>query len=185
VAHLSVARIFQDLNAIIRRYHIALPVDLALTLKVVVTVESLGKQLDPDFDVIEVAKPFVEKIRLGRVKDWIDPDKLFDLFEDTSRFLRSLPYDAHELLKKARTGKLKISLDLEDLDPRVREIDRSVNRLSFAVVIAGLLVSSSFFMRIDQGPRLFGLPILGLAGFTVAGVLGIWFLIGILRSGRL
>jgi ubiquinone biosynthesis protein len=185
VAHLSVAKIFEDLNAVIRRYHIALPVDLALTLKVVVTVESLGKQLDPDFDVIEVARPFVERIRMSRIKEWVDPDKIFDLFEDTSRFLRSLPYDAHELLKKARTGKLKISLDLEDLDPRVREIDRSVNRLSFAVVIAGLLVSSSFFMRIEAGPRLFGLPILGLAGFTAAGVLGIWFLIGILRSGRL
>ena len=185
VAHLSVAKIFKDLNAIIRRYHITLPVDLALTLKVVVTVESLGKQLDPDFDVIEVARPFVEQIRMSRVKEWIDPDKIFDLFEDTSKFLRSLPYDAHELLKKARTGKLKISLDLEDLDPRVREIDRSVNRLSFAVVIAGLLVSSSFFMRIEAGPRLFGFPVLGLAGFTVAGVLGIWFLIGILRSGRL
>jgi len=185
VAHLSVAKIFQDLNAIIRHYHITLPVDLALTLKVVVTVESLGKQLDPDFDVIEVARPFVEHIRLSRVKEWIDPDKIFDLFEDTSRFLRSLPYDAHELLKKARSGKLKISLDLDDLDPRVREFDRSVNRLSFAVVIAGLLVSSSFFMRIEGGPRLFGLPILGLGGFVVAGVLGMWFLIGILRSGRL
>jgi ubiquinone biosynthesis protein len=185
VAHLSVAKIFQDLNAIIRHYHITLPVDLALTLKVVVTVESLGKQLDPDFDVIEVARPFVEHIRLSRAKEWIDPDKIFDLFEDTSRFLRSLPYDAHELLKKARSGKLKISLDLEDLDSRVREFDRSVNRLSFAVVIAGLLVSSSFFMRIEAGPRLFGLPILGLGGFIVAGVLGMWFLIGILRSGRL
>lgn len=185
VAHLSVARIFQDLNAVIRRYHITLPVDLALTLKVVVTVESLGKQLDPEFDVIKVARPFVEQIRMSRIKEWVDPDKILDLFEDTSKLLRSLPYDAHELLKKARSGKLKISLDLEDLDPRVREIDRSVNRLSFAVVIAGLLVSSSFFMRIEAGPRLFGLPILGLAGFTVAGVLGIWFLIGILRSGRL
>jgi ubiquinone biosynthesis protein len=185
VAHLSIAKILQDLNAVIRRYHLTLPVDLALTLKVVVTVESLGKQLDPEFDVIEVARPFVERIRISRLKEWIDPNTIFDLLEDTSKFLRSLPYDAHELLKKARSGRLKIGLDLEDLDPRVREIDRSVNRLSFAVVIAGLLVSSSFFMRIDVGPRLFGFPILGLAGFTVAGMLGIWFLIGILRSGRL
>jgi ubiquinone biosynthesis protein len=185
LAHLSIAKIFQDLNAIIRRYQITLPVDLALTLKAVVTVESLGKQLDPDFDVIEIARPFVERVRLSRLKEWVDPDKIFDLFEDTSRFLRSLPYDAHELLKKTRTGKLKISLNLEDLDPRVREIDRSVNRLSFAIVISGLLVSSSFFMRIEAGPRLFGLPVLGLAGYIAAGVLGIWFLIGILRSGRL
>ncbi|UCF99383.1 MAG: AarF/ABC1/UbiB kinase family protein [Spirochaetaceae bacterium] len=185
VAHLSISRMLQDLNAIIRRYRIALPVDLALTLKVVVTVESLGQRLDPKFDVIEVAKPFIEKVRVSRVKDWLDPEKIFELLEDTAKLLRSLPYDVHELLKKARTGKLKLSLDLEDLDPRVREIDRSVNRLSFSVVISGLLVASSFFMRLTTGPRLLGLPILGLAGFAAAGILGIWFLIGILRSGRL
>jgi ubiquinone biosynthesis protein len=185
VSHVSVARMLGDLNAIIRRHRIALPVDLALTLKVVVTVESLGQRLDPDFDVIEVSRPFVERVRVSRVRDWVDPEKTFELLEDTAKLLRSLPYDAYELLKKARTGKLKISLALEDLDPRIREIDRSVNRLSFSVVIAGLLVASSFFMRVPIGPNVLGLPVVGLAGFAAAGILGIWFLIGILRSGRL
>jgi ubiquinone biosynthesis protein len=185
VAQLSVSRLLQDLNAIIRRYRISMPVDLALTLKVVVTVESLGRRLDPEFDVIEVAKPFIEKVRISRVQEWVNPEKIYDLLEDTAKLLRSLPYDAHELLKKARTGKLKLRLDLEDLDPRVREVDRSVNRLSFSVVIAGLLVASSFFMRLPSGPTLLGVPLLGLIGFAAAGVLGIWFLIGILRSGRL
>jgi ubiquinone biosynthesis protein len=185
VAQLSVSRLLHDLNAIIRRYRISMPVDLALTLKVVVTVESLGQRLDPEFDVIEVAKPFIERARISRLRDWVNPEKIYDLLEDTAKLLRSLPYDAHELLKKARTGKLKLSLDLEDLDPRVREVDRSVNRLSFSVVIAGLLVASSFFMRLPSGPTLLGVPVLGLVGFATAGVLGIWFLIGILRSGRL
>jgi len=185
LAHLSIARIVQDLNAIIRRHRIALPVDLTLTLKVVVTVEYLGRRLDPEFDIIGIARPFVERVRVSRVKEWVDPEKIFDLLEDTAKLLRSLPYDAHELLKKARTGKLKLSLDLEDLDPRIRGIDRSVNRLSFAVVISGLLVGSSFFMRQAIGPSLLGLPLLGLAGFAAAGILGVWFLIGILRSGRL
>ena len=184
-AQLSVSRILQDLNAIIRRYRISMPVDLALTLKVVVTVESLGRRLDPEFDVIEVAKPFIERVRISRLRDWVNPEKIYDLLEDTGKLLRSLPYDTHELLKKARTGKLKLSLDLEDLDPRVREVDRSINRLSFSVVIAGLLVASSFFMRLPSGPALLGVPVLGLIGFATAGVLGIWFLIGILRSGRL
>jgi ubiquinone biosynthesis protein len=185
VAQLSVSRMLQDLNAIIRRYQIAMPVDLALTLKVVVTVESLGRRLDPEFDVIEVAKPFIERVRISSAEDWVNPEKIYDLLEDAAKLLRSLPYDTYELMKKARSGRLKLSLDLEDLDPRVREVDRSVNRLSFSVVIAGLLVASSFFMRLPSGPTLLGLPILGLVGFMAAGVLGIWFLIGILRSGRL
>jgi ubiquinone biosynthesis protein len=185
VAQLSVSRILQDLNVIIRRHRIALPVDLALTLKVVVTMEDLGQRLDPEFDIVGMAKPFVERVRIARMKAWVDPGKIYDMLEDTGELLRALPYYTHELLKKARTGKLKLSLDLGDLDPRVREIDRSLNRLSFAVVISGLLVGSSLLMRYNLGPSLFGLPILGLAGFATAGILGLWFLIGILRSGRL
>jgi ubiquinone biosynthesis protein len=60
-----------------------------------------------------------------------------------------------------------------------------VNRLAFAVVIAGILIGSSFVTREGVGPSFLGLPILGLAGFSVAVILGIWFLVGTLRSGRL
>jgi ubiquinone biosynthesis protein len=88
-------------------------------------------------------------------------------------------------LKKAGAGKLKLRLDLEELGGVVKEIDRSVNRLSFAVVIAGTLIGSAFVTREGVGPSFLGLPILGLAGFAVAVGMGIWFLVGTLRSGRL
>ena len=52
VSQLEVARVFGDLYSVVRRYHIALPVDLALTLKVLVTLESLGKRLYPKFDFL-------------------------------------------------------------------------------------------------------------------------------------
>jgi ubiquinone biosynthesis protein len=185
VAQLSVSRIFQDLISIIRRYRISLPVDLALTLKVLVTLESLGKRLDPEFDFLGAARPFVERARVRRLREWLDRERLVDLLEDSGRLARSLPYETSELLKRARTGRLKFRLDFEDLGDVMREIDRSVNRLAFAVVIAGILVGASFVIRSGIGPTLMGLPILGLAGFLVAGVLGVWFLIGTLRSGRL
>ncbi len=185
VAQLSINRVFQDLISIVRQYRVSLPVDLALTLKVLVTLESLGKRLDPKFDFLGEARPFVERVRVRRLRDWLDRERLFDLVEDTGRLARSLPFETAELLKKARTGRLKFRLDFEELGDLVREIDRSVNRLAFAVVIAGILVGSSFVTRSGFGPTILGLPILGLAGFLVAGVLGFWFLIGTLRSGRL
>jgi ubiquinone biosynthesis protein len=64
-------------------------------------------------------------------------------------------------------------------------MDRSSNRLSFAVVIAALIIGSSLIFRSGTGPTLFGFPALGLTGFLTAAVLGIWLVIGILRSGRL
>jgi ubiquinone biosynthesis protein len=185
VSQLAIARVLADLYALIRRYAIALPVDLALTLKVMVTLESLGKRLDPEFDFVNTARPFVMKVRTRRLQSWLDRESLLELAEDTERLARALPGEAYDLLKKAGSGRLKLRLDLEDLGDVVREIDRSVNRLSFAVVIAGLLVGSAFVAREGVGPSFLGLPILGLAGFFVAVVMGIWFLVGTLRSGRL
>jgi ubiquinone biosynthesis protein len=185
VSQLYIARVLTDLYALIRRYAIALPVDLALTLKVMVTLESLGKRLDPEFDFVNAARPFVTKVRTRRLRAWLDRESLLELAEDTERLARALPGEAYDLLKKAGSGRLKLRLDLEDLGDVVREIDRSVNRLSFAVVIAGILVGSAFVAREGVGPSFLGLPILGLAGFFVAVVMGIWFLVGTLRSGRL
>jgi ubiquinone biosynthesis protein len=185
IARLPVSRMMQDLSAVIRKHRINLPADLALTLKVIVTLESLGRRLDPDFDILEVAGPFVARVRAGRLREWLGREEIYDLVEETGRFVRSLPWQANELLEKARTGRLRLKMDFEGLDQRVQEIDRSINRLAFSVVIAGVLVGSSLVIRTGLGPSYLGLPVLGLLGFAVAGILGIWFLIGTLRSGRL
>jgi ubiquinone biosynthesis protein len=64
-------------------------------------------------------------------------------------------------------------------------MDRSSNRLSFAIVIAAIVVGSALVIRAGAGPPVFGYSSLGLAGFVAAGILGIGLALGILRSGRL
>ena len=67
----------------------------------------------------------------------------------------------------------------------INELDRSSNRLAFSPIIAALIIGSSMIMRLEVGPFLFGYSILGIAGFLIAGILGLWLAIAILRSGRL
>jgi ubiquinone biosynthesis protein len=90
-----------------------------------------------------------------------------------------------EVLAKARDDRLQIQFVHRNLDHFVQEMDRASNRLSFAVVIAALIVGSSFVLQRSAGPHLFGLPAVGLVGFIAAAVLGLWLAVGILRSGRL
>jgi ubiquinone biosynthesis protein len=80
---------------------------------------------------------------------------------------------------------MQIQFVHRNLDFLVREMDRSSNRLSFAVVIAAIVISSSIIVHAAVGPQLLGYPLLGLAGFMTAAVLGVGLAIGILRSGRL
>jgi len=53
------------------------------------------------------------------------------------------------------------------------------------MIIAALIVGSSLILDLDVGPQFIGYPLFGILGFAFAGVLGIWLVIAILRSGKL
>jgi len=64
-------------------------------------------------------------------------------------------------------------------------MDRSSNRVSVALVISSLIIGSSLIIQSNIGPHLFGFSLLGIAGFMIAAIFGIWLIISIIRSGRL
>jgi ubiquinone biosynthesis protein len=96
-----------------------------------------------------------------------------------------MPFTIDAVLRKARAGRVEIQFVHRNLEHFVREMDRSSNRLSFAVVIAALIVGSTTVLRAGVGVASYVYPVLGLAGFCLAGVLGIGLVIGVMRSGRL
>ena len=53
------------------------------------------------------------------------------------------------------------------------------------VVAGGLLGSSLIGILATDGPQIFGVHFLSVIGFVVSGVLGVWLLVGVIRSGRL
>ena len=99
--------------------------------------------------------------------------------------LRRLPSEAGQLLSNVMRGDLSIRFLHQALEDLITEIDRSTNRLSFAIVIAALIIGSSLVFQSGLGPRVIGYPLIGLVGFLIASVMGLWLLISILRSGRL
>ena len=185
LAGLHIAKMIGHLNLIIREHHVSLPPELALTFKALITVESLGKRLDPRFSVVTVAQPFLRQLAVERLASWQSIDKVGDFLADVTKLVQDLPGDAENIIKKVRSGRFKVKLEHGNLEEATQTLRKSVNRLAFSVVIAGMLIGSSFMMQVQGCPRLFGFPILGLAGYLIAGFLGLWLLIAILRSGRL
>jgi ubiquinone biosynthesis protein len=84
-----------------------------------------------------------------------------------------------------RSGRALLRIRHENLEPLQEHIDRASNRLSLSLIIAAVVVGSSIVMSFHSGPHLRGIPLVGLIGYVVAGVLGLWWAVAILRSGRL
>ena len=59
------------------------------------------------------------------------------------------------------------------------------NRLAFALIVASLVIGSAILLSTHAGPHWEGLPLLGIAGFVIAGALGIAWAVMAFRSGKL
>lgn len=173
------------LIGVLNRNRLVLPPDMYLMIKTISEIEGVGLMLDPDFDITEKARPFIRRIKLER----LEPSRIWaevtDAGEEAVRSLAALPGEAREVLKQIRQGKAKIGFEHRGLEKLVFELDRSSNRIAFALIISSLIIGSSLVITTEVGPYLFGYPILGVLGFSFAGIFGIWLVVAIFRSGKL
>lgn len=176
---------FNDLVQLIRDNHIQFPQSLYLMGKSLMVMEGIAQKLDPAFDIISIAKSYFSQSMIGKTEAQKLIRDVTTMTEDYAELLTNAPRLINQILKKSRWGKIGINLHHLRIDDMLDEIDLSANRLSFSMIIAALVVGSSLIMQLDKGPRLWGLPMLGVVGFLIAGFLGLWLVFSIIRSGKI
>jgi ubiquinone biosynthesis protein len=170
---------------IITTYHIKFQPDLMLLAKTLISVEGMGRELDPHFDMIEHLRPFIEKALMEKVSPRHLAGEISEHFLSLIHLARNLPRDLKELINRVSRNKFKIDLEHRGLDRFINELDKSINRLSSSLIIAALIVGSSIVMQTDKGPLLLGFPVFAFLGYSIAGFIGLWWVVAIIRSGRL
>jgi ubiquinone biosynthesis protein len=185
VGDLRLGDVFAAITQAMSRHRLKLPADILLLIKSLSTIEGVGRQLDPEFKIVEYAAPFVETLIARKHRPSALAERTALAGREVLGALRSLPRDLAAITKRARVNGLRVEFVHRDFDVFIREMDRSSNRLSFAIVIAAIVIGSAVMVHAAVGPKAFGYPLLGLLGFVIAGILGIGLAVAILRSGRL
>jgi ubiquinone biosynthesis protein len=182
---IEVGKIFLEFIEVVTTHQIKLQADLMLLSKTMITVEGMGRELDPGFEMVEHLRPFIEKAIASR----ISPRNIEVFFKENLKpylkLARTLPKDIRSFITRVNRNNFKINLEHRGLDRLIMEIDKSINRLSSSLIIAALIVGSSIVMQIDKGPKLMGFPLFAFMGYSIAGMIGFLWLIAIIRSGRL
>jgi len=181
---IHVGRLLSEIATVMRDHAIVLPPDLALLFKALISLEGLGRRLDPDFHLVEYLTPFVKRVILSRYEPKALGRRVRHGVSDALGMLGSIPSDLTRLIRDARRGRMRVEFDLKRLDHFGHQIDRSANRLTLGVVTAALIVGSSIVMTVRGGPELFGLPLFGVLGFLAACVNAVWLVFSIWRSNR-
>lgn len=182
---IKVGKLLIDFIEILTEHRIRFPSDLMLLARALIAMEGMGRQLDPEFNMIAHVRPFAEKIVRDRLGPINVTRELGKIMHGYTSLARNLPRDLKEFINRVNRNKFKIDLEHRGLERLISDLDKSSNRISFSLLISALIIGSSLIMQTDKGPLLFGFPILGFLGYSAAGFLGLWLAIAILRSGRL
>lgn len=185
--HFDVAGALRDMTGIINRYHITLPIQATLLIKVLITLEGTTKMLHPDFSLMEVMQPFYRKMMLRRLSPARQYRKLRRVFLEVEQLAEVLPRRLMDIVEQVRLGKFDVHLEHRGLGP-------SVNRLVMGLLVSALFLGSSLMLSLNVPPVLFMEPtymglhrvsILGLLGSITSMLMGLRLMRAIVKSGHL
>ncbi len=184
IQELNLGQLLLDITTMLRENRLKVPGDLAIMIKALLTAEGTARQLYPELNVIAEAEPYVKRLALERWKPLV-------LWQDLRRNMynfislqRQLPRRLNQIIEKVDRGELNIRFQHENLGGIRSTLENITNRLTFGIIIAALIVASSMIITTGVKPLLFGFPALGIIGYLVSGVLGLWLVFNIIRSRK-
>jgi ubiquinone biosynthesis protein len=180
---LNVSALLQEVLRMVRQHGLQVPPDFLLLLRALGTAESIGRELDPAFTIMQHLQPFAEQLVLERYDPRYFLRKLGHTTEDVEELLVLLPTALAQIMQKLRRGELHLGLEVQQLDRLIREFDTASNRLTLAIILAASIIGSALIMQTQMPPVLMGYPLFGMLGFLLSGILGLGLVIAILRAG--
>jgi ubiquinone biosynthesis protein len=179
------ARLMRELLELATNFRLQIPPDIFLMMKAISTVESVGRILDPDFDMVAQASPFIQQVKLERFKPQRIAGDVVDLASKLLQFLQQFPKDLLDISNLIRRQRLSLQIEHKGLEKMLATHDQISNRLSFSIIIAALIIGSALIVISETPPLVFGISLIGIILFFAAAIMGIWLLVAILRKGRL
>ena len=154
-------------------------------LKALALMEDLVCRLDPGHDILAQARPFMRQVlalRFGPrrlLRQWLE------FGGEAVELARELPLEVRRLMAQIKEGRARFHVHHEGLESLINTLERIINRLAFALVLSSLIIGSSVVIHSRVPPLWHNVSVLGLAGYLMAGVMGFWLLIAMLRHGKM
>lgn len=171
-----------------REHHIRLLRETALLVRAFAELEALVRDLDPQFSSLGAFRAYSGRLLKHAFMPELGAASLAGLYRSAGaarEVVAEAPITLRRLFGRLERGEPLFDIRHQSGGSLERHLLHASNRLAFALIIASIVVGSAIVIGSHTGPHLEGVPLLGIIGFVVAGLLGIaWALIA-LKSGKL
>ena len=166
-------RVLIEATKIAAKYNIRVPGDWMLVFRAIVTMEGMGRLLDPKFDMIAMGESLV----MDLVKIQTSPSRLrkeaFKISRDVVSLLEVLPRNLRWALRKFARNDYALEIKSPDIHRVSQQIDRGSRRIARSMNGMGLLIAGAILIQADKG---YHWDDYSVAGLVLLG-LGIYFVL--------
>src|SRR3989344_3788609 len=170
IKNIKVSRVLEEVIDIALKHKLRMPISFVLFGKTIVTLEGIALDYDPNFNTIETAKPFIEKLVARRKNPLYAWKNIIHNIHRYRKFAEEFPEKAERALDKIQKGSIKVNIEDTDIKQLSMEIDRSSNRVAYGLLIAALLIVSAILIQVEKGPTILGIPFLSFFSFFFASI---------------
>ncbi|HLV08922.1 MAG TPA: AarF/UbiB family protein, partial [Halanaerobiales bacterium] len=184
ISEINYSIVIDDIQRILYNFRIRIPAEFFLLFRAISVNQGVAYTLDPSFNIVETANEFLKEIVMSKLRTDNLLEKMTGKLWRVNKITRNLPGKLNRLFTKFVTDEFTIRFKHQNLGPLIHKLDIVSNRLSISLIISALIIGSSMILQTDLQPMIYGIPLFGFAGYSIAGIMGIWLVLSIFRSGK-
>jgi len=139
-----------DLLSLVRDNKLTMPPDQAMLLKVFVSLEGAFKKLDPGFDIMGAIQPILQETAIDKLSPQALGKRGLNILTQYLELFADLPKEIRRGLYAAKTGHLKIRVELSQLEELQHLVMRANRLLAVAAITAALLIGGSIIIALTR-----------------------------------
>jgi len=162
-ATLTLGKALTDLLVMVREHQLALPPDLVLLFKALITADGVLHRLDPHFDIIATLKPMLQQVMLQRYTPEAVRRRMLALGGEALDASEELPQTLRLLMRRLKGGKISADINVKNIDQLSKALERAAITLAIAIVTAAFALGLAPYLM-HSPLRLWGIPLFPALG---------------------
>lgn len=144
---LSLSALVHDMMGLMRREKAAMPADLALIFKALITIDGVLLRIDPEFDLSTAMKGAWSRVLLARHGPQVSRERLAGLMLDLSATVDDLPRLVRAAARRLSDDQDRAALEQRRALQMQRAVTRAGGWVAVSVFASGLMIAAALAWR--------------------------------------
>lgn len=173
---MDIAQLLNDIMAILDTANVIMPRSFVMLVRGLASLQGTLLSLTPEISILKVVERYIKERGAKRFDPFKEAEARAMAAVSAADKATEIPGRVVNVLDMAEKGRLKLGFDLAEADRPMEKLGKIVDRLSLAIITAGLFIGSSTIYSAGMQPQLFGVPVVGFLGYFGAAVLSLYII---------